>query len=1254
MTAEPPRTALDTALGGGRTLIEASAGSGKTRAITTLVARLVVEEDRALDSILIVTFTRAATAELRERVREILGKIRQGLERPDSIKGKDGAQARELLARWADAGKFDERRIGERIEAALLDMDRANVFTIHGFCQRALAEFAFETGFPFGFEVGGDETGVVASVVRDIWQRRFKDSSPIFANYLAAKNFMPAELADWFGSVRARLFEAIEGAPDLPVEPDIAEAACRQTLESLLANWREHGREYSRIVRESTAFDRRKYRKDTMEERLAAFEKVAAVGVLPVGIDGLAKLARDLGAAKASQACNPGQRLPQNPLFEAFDELARACDELLRNFADCCRRLRRQIIGEADAEIRRLARDERCLAYDDLLVEMRAALYRENAGQRLAARLRRRFPVALIDEFQDTDPTQERIFSGIYGDREDSGSGAPSGQADRRGALYIVGDPKQSIYEFRGADIFAYLAAQKESDSSLQLDRNWRSAPELVAAVNAVFAAPLAFTMPEIEFAPARPGRDDETRLEIDGEVPPPLDFWLPDDQRNNANATAVAVDAVADDIVRLLALARAGKAGVGGKALKASDIAILVNTRSQGREVAGALRRRGGKSVEVDDASVFESREAEQVHRLLRALVNPGRRDFLRAALADDVFGLDNAQLLALSEEDEAWGDWTRRFGEWRECWRSRGVGAMLRGLVDAGAGAGNLLRYADGPRRLTNLHHLTELLQEAETDNRFSPATLLAWFGRRRQGRAGPGGGAEEAALRLDNDQDLVRILTIHRSKGLEFPLVYLPFAWQSRKIGNRAGFPVSYHRRDGARFPAILDLAADASVLGRRELEEFGESVRLLYVALTRARERCVVVWTRITSKIAKELPPLAWLMHRSPRHNEMLAGLSGGEPPSTGAAVPCAVARVHDSIRKEFPDKKRAAFVADIQAVAGRCPRGIRVRELSGEIDVFVARFEPEPELEYRCRDFNRPIRGVRQMTSFTALAADHAAPAPAHRFMEAGAPDRDESAGGMTADPDARAAGRQAGACNAFNFPRGVQVGTCLHRIFEILDQHPARPIDQVCKEQLRRAGIEAKWRDVARTMVENTLATELREPGQDGFRLADIDRRLVELEFFFPVNGLRRAGLGRLLERFGYPGLLRGEDGAPAIDGYLRGFVDLAFEHAGRWHVLDYKSNWLGDKAEDYERPRLAAAMREHRYPLQYLIYLLALHRYLRTRLPDYDYQRHVGGAFYLFLRGMDPGAGMSRGVWFDRPSQACIEALDDCMRGAS
>ena len=1257
MSVEKP-TPLDAPLSAGRTLIEASAGSGKTRAITTLVARRVVEQGLEIDRILVVTFTKLATAELRQRIRGIFREIQDAC--GSSPENGDG-QAKELLEKWRGMKELSEKTLKDRIDLALLDIDRANILTIHGFCQRALAEFAFETGFSFGFEVGGSETGIVQSVVRDIWQRRCRECSPVLAKILTQEKFNPAKLAGWFESIRAKRFFEIKGVPKNFIDPADAENQCRAALQSALNTWREHGGSYCRIMKETDALHGGSYPRKKTDENLAWIEGIFNKGDLPADIGRLKGIAGYLGEKNTSGKLKKGRLLPDNPMFEAFDELAAACGALQKAFNDWFAHFRKLLIDEAGDEIARLIRHERNLGYDDLLIEMREAL-NGDGGETLAASLRGRFPVALIDEFQDTDPTQAQIFHSIYSDSREDGAPEHSGEPKTQSALYLVGDPKQSIYAFRGADVFAYLSAQKDSNSQLLLKQNWRSTPHLVEAVNTLFKAERAFAIDEIDFTPAEPGRDNETRLEIDGETPHPLIFRLPEDQENNDNAAAIAVNDTANDIVLLLNSARAGNARIGTDPLKASDIAVLVRTRAQGSQIAQALRRRGARSVEVNESSVFAAREAGQIHRLLLAVANPGRQAFRRAALTGDLFGLDGEQLLALNEDDECWSRWTRQFAVWRDCWRAKGVGAMLRAAVDSEAGARKLLRYADGPRRLTNLYHLTELLQEAEAENRFSPARLLAWFNLRLRGRADAKNADEDAAtLRLDSDEDLVRIMTIHKSKGLEFPVVYLPFAWFSpQQGGKKSAGPLSYHLRgrepgDGT-FPTILHLVPDGEDDAKRQLEEFGDSLRLLYVALTRARERCVVTWTRVTSKVGKQLPPLAWLTRCIERRDAPLADADS----VWDFAVPQAVADAHDEWRTKFRSVNREDFLAGLRAAAEKCPQGIELHETD---ETAIANFDSaadKAESDLSVREFGRVTRRIRQMTSFTALSANRVLPPSAHTPAESEVPDHDQSEADSSAQSAADEAEEKPPERNAFSFPRGIQVGTCLHRIFEILGERRERELETVCEEQLKRAGIDSQWNETARDMVEKTLGTELFEPGRSGFRLGEIEKRLTELEFCFPVNSLRRADLGELLQQYGYPDLLgdgqdQGQDqSAQTIDGYLRGFIDLTVEHEGRWYILDYKSNWLGGKAEDYDGDRLEAAMSGHRYQLQYLIYLLALHRYLKIRLggKNYAYDRHIGGVFYLFLRGMNPAAGMSRGVWFDRPSRECIEALDEFMGG--
>ena len=1436
---EVGRTPIDLPIGGsGTAFIEASAGTGKTHALTTLVTRLVVEEGWRIDRILVVTFTRAATAELRDRIRRTLGAVLAAVKprvagvapegrRPEPATCSDEAavansrapgagaeardpggdpQAEELLAEWDRAGGVDMGEAARRLAAALHDIDRASVCTIHGFCQRALADLAFESGFPFGFEVSGDDDGMVAGAVRDFWRRRLYPASTLLMRHVVENGFLPRELAGWVSSRRSRAGVTVLGGEPLSEPLDIREAAWRREFEASRAAWEQHRDAISADLLGGSWLNRNRYRRPTVEQDLARIEALFAAAEPRLPAEGVVGR---YGRQRLSEACRKGGTPPENPLFEAFDRLEEASRELRAVFDRWLRWARREALDEVRESVHRRVREDRRLGYNDLLVELDGALH-GTGGVRLAARIRREYPCALIDEYQDTDPVQARVFARIYretgdgaaaagqeepvgdgwsgaqgpdrielageqrwepderGAREgtrgggpvaaarlepdgppggdgwpEPGSGTRSGRAaagdERLGPFIVVGDPKQSIYRFRGADVFAYLAARRTARERLPLGRNWRSVPALVEAVNAVFDTSAPFVVPEIEYHPVAPARPGGNPLHVapDG-CGAALRFWLIPRTENGRprtkdSARPIAVDATANEIVRLLELGARGEATIEGKALTGADIAVLVRTRAQGRLIADALRVRGVRSVELDDRSVFETREAEQIERLLWALVEPAREARVRGALAGDLFGLDAPALLALDEDEPAWGEWVERLAGWRSEWEARGIGPVLLRLLEGEGGAERLLAHPHGVRRLTNVRHLADLLQEAETQRRLAPAELAAWLSRRRT--VGAEGPDESAQLRLESDEQLVRILTVHGAKGLEFPVVFYPFAWDARAPGrSRGAGDAAYHQGEAEDYREVLDLDPDERARDLAWLEEFSESLRLFYVALTRAKYRCVVAWGQVRSA---EHAPLAWLLHRTyrePAHEPSAegsarsgaesvarpngapfpgsaagAGVGRGGGPQTGAIGAPAAVPTPGPVPQEVPsggsfaagpedagDALRAAadrFAAlgagewreEVEAYARRFPGRISVTVLGtepGEVRSSLLSVGPPPVLA--ARDLHRPLRRIRQMTSFSALSADAhpagvgiAADASTGRspagpgYVELEQPDHDqhEEPSGDAPEPGEDEAGARDRERTVFTFPRGPVAGSCLHRIFEKLDESSGRDsgepdLDALCREALEDFGIADAWRPVARTMVEQTRTLRLREPGKDGaggtggFRLRDPVRRLVELEFRFPVEGLDRARLGDRLAGYGYPDPFAGppesaEEGErPPIHGFLRGFVDLVVEHAGRWYVIDYKSNWLGADPGDYEPDALAGAMRASGYTLQYLIYLVALHRYLAVRLPGYDCERHLGGTFYLFVRGIDPAAGMCRGVYFDRPSAACLQALDDCFRG--
>ena len=1515
--------ALDLPLaGGGTTFIEASAGTGKTRALTTLVARLVLEEGWPVDRILVVTFTRAATAELRDRIRQVLGTLLAAAkacttEPRRSAEGEAAGpeidpQARELLAAWeCREGKADFARAVRRLQAAMHDIDRANVFTIHGFCQRVLADLAFESGFPFGCEVGGDDGEMVAGEVRDFWRRRLYPASMLVMRHAFESGFLPDELAGWVSKRRAKVGAELVGAAAPAAPMEACEAAWRAAFDAVRSEWERHRSGFRAEILEGPWLNRQRYRKARSERDLAAFEALFADSEprLPD-----ADMVGRYGRLQLSQACRKGCTVPANPLFDAFDRLAEASREFRAACDEWLRWTRREALADVRQSVRRRIRADRRLAYDDLLIELDDALG-SAGGKRLAERIRHEFPCALIDEYQDTDPVQARIFTLIYGgarigstgpggarrgesgdaagsdtDREaavaeppgtaqpgrdassraeapepdrpieDEGSGTsirsertsssrphPPPHEDsgtsirsartRPGPFIVVGDPKQSIYRFRGADVFAYLAARRTAREQLHLGRNWRSVPALVEAVNAVFAGTTPFVVREIEYRPVAPAMGGDSPLRVQcGESAGPLEFWLLPRTRESKplakkEANPVVAGATANEIARFLVLGARGAATIEGQPLTGDDIAVLVRTREQGRLIAGALRERGVRSIEIDDGSVFHTREAEQLERLLWCVAEPGRESRVRGALAGDLFGLDARALLALGDDERTWSAWADRLADWRAHRESRGIGAFLLRLLEGEGGAQQLLRHRDGARRLTNYRHLAELLLAAETRERLSPIELAAWLNHRRTDAAARD---DELKLRIESDEQLVRILTVHGSKGLEFPVVFCPFAWDGRSPERRGkAVDAVYHRGATDGYREVVDLDPGEAGQDAEWLEEFSESVRLLYVALTRAKYRCVVAWGQVHGA---EHAPLAWLLHRPADANAIVAAdqeapdihpggsadanavvaadqeapdIHPGGPADANAVVAAdqeapdvdsgpaqgdaavagdengvgaaGVDTVVSSLRAvadRFAGLDASTWLEEVHAFARRHPDAVSTVELDPEPPSAHAPAHcEEPPAALTAREPRRPLRRIRSLTSFTALSAEVLPEggtfggSPADRGdAEVDRPDHDqheEPADAVGGDPALAPA--MAGERTAFTFPRGPVAGSCLHRIFESLDAAPATEadgldLDEICRDALDDFGIDDIWRPVARTMVERTRSVLLREPGpertnagrgaggradsdrrtdsgdapgsgegtaedkgsgsditagagsesigsrsiggvakrsspgagtgsdgtgagtgsdgmgagtgpdgtgsavtavgtddaaaMEGFRLGDPHQRLVELEFHFPVEGLDRDRLAARMVEHGYPdpfarsGRAGTRESPPPIHGFLRGYIDLVAEHAGRWYILDYKSNWLGSRPGDYGPEALAAAMRAGGYTLQSLIYLVALHRYLSVRLPGYEYQRHVGGAFYLFVRGIDPAAGMDRGVHFDRPTAECLLALDDCFRG--
>ena len=1169
----------------GRSLIEASAGTGKTWTLTALYARLLLEQQLGVSQILVVTYTTAATAELRERIRARLAELLAVYEGTPS---KDDFLT-ELHRRHPGE---DARR---RLLLAVHGFDEAAIFTIHGFCQRALQDSAFEAGGDFDAELTQDDREVLDALLGDAWRHVLAEADPAWARYLAKQKITPAAL-------RQRLRSHL-GKPYLRVEPREAPAqdalaAANAAWEQAAALWHAAGQAWVDELRAHPGLSQSTHKVGKFAlwqgELESYFADPAALFEPPQALE-------KLGGAALAKACKKGHEAPVCALAHALDDLAQALAEAIPAGKQKLIALQVQLLDQLNAELPARKTAQRLLAFDDLLNRLDEALHGP-AGDDLAATLRAQYPLALIDEFQDTDPVQYRIFDRIY--REG-------------GDLCFVGDPKQAIYAFRGADLATYLTARDAAARRYDLPFNYRSTPQLIDALNRLFARPQPFAENGLDYPPVSAGAKPRAQLVLpaaEGDAPLAL-VWLGDEGFNKGRAGEIAALDTAQRIAGLLAASAQGTAYFDDRGsrtpLKGGDIAVLVASHREAASVAGELAARGVPSVRRGRDSVWHSEEAGELAAVLAAYAEPGREGVLRYALASRLLGRDAAQLARCQDDERAWDKERADAEQYHQLWQQHGFMRVFRAWLDQEQVAERLLAGIDGERRLTNLLHLAELLQ-AESLQRPGLEALLAWFNGQRNSE----GAGDDALLRLESDAERVQIVTIHTSKGLEYPLVFCPFLWDGKLLGQ---FTDSARCHDENGQP-LLDLGSAQldQHLEKARREVFAEKLRLTYVALTRARDRLWLHWGPVAVPKPKKdggLPDeglhssaLAWLLHgRQLPGDDALGEIAAHLSEKPGVALAAELDRLAES------SQGRIARVAllDREAAAGG---------------------EQRAQAPAALQPFQRSLQSAWRIGSFSGLAAG----------MHMEAPDRDALAMPAASEPGV----------GFFAFPRGARAGTCLHAILEDWARDKA-PLAELVAPALSAHGIDAEtWGAIAEQHLQQVLETDL---DGAGLTLASLQRarRLPELGFTFPVANLDVQRLRVLLADpamgLAEPLRLAAERlEFDSLEGFLKGFIDLTFEHDGRWYILDYKSNWLGPDASHYGGERLLQALAGEHYYLQYLIYLVALRRFLRQRLADFSNEQ-LGGAYYLFLRGM-PQAG----VYFARPSDELLDALDQLFAGAA
>ncbi len=1245
----------------GITVIEASAGSGKTYCLTGLVLRLLLERRVSdVSELLVVTFTNAATQELVERLRAALAatcRLLAGEGAGDTA--SDPPRDDPFLRHLAETCRGDGEALRIAREA-LVRFDELTVSTIHGFCLRVLGDSAFESGEPFGGELVEDAAPLLREAARDVWRRLlYVPSAPrLVASVVTEEGLTPESfLPDW------QLWRRHPRTEILPPALDLAPAMRRLSAAgaSLRDAW---DLDAVRALLEPRRFKLGAYFAGALADRLRDTDAFCRHGE-PSGLRPVRELAAEKLEASLFKRDRAG--VAAHPVIAACGAFAAAVDSFLHA-------LRREFITEVDRRFEAEKRQALTWTYDDLLGRLRDALDHPRYGSALARAVRRRYRAALIDEFQDTDLVQYKIFRRLF----------------RRGPMVLIGDPKQAIYRFRGADVFAYLAARDDADRVFTLEHNWRTERPLVEAVNTIFgrhgrSAGRPFVFEQIAFEPAvaarragpaggdRGYRGDRGRDAGTTISRRPLQWiWVPR-LRTRELARAAIEDATTGEIMRLLGGERPSpNSGASERPpLAPDDIAVLVRTNEQAMSLQSALRAAGVPSVIGRSGDIFLTEEMADLEILLTAIADPGDAPRLRAAWATRLWGAGERDIRAVNRDDEAFARHLELFAAYRRDWHRRGFMPMIQGLFAERGVRRRLLASVAGQRRLTNLIQAAEVLHSAERERHLSPAALLGWLAGEL---AGERRSSEDTELRLESDGAAVQIATVHRSKGLEYEIVFCPYLWQARATDRT---PVQAHG-EGSRL--VLDYGSETLDRHRRraEAERLSEEARLAYVALTRARRRCYVVWGDVPGKDGPAASALGYLLHRG-------AAAAGNTP----AMKPEELAERAAGEVKARRQRWRRDLERLIAAHAGTMELRSVEEMASSPVARSTAPLEapggpggPDAEsgpaaLDPRPRRFRGSVPEAWRLESFSSLSragyrgrAEDVSSAPLHG--DPGRQDLEDHQPAIPAGPPPAGAGMLA-------FARGRRAGTCLHRVLERCDlaRLDDDDTDRQIAEALRRYRLEeprrhhpaagapgafnaaGAVRDLLRRLATATL------PGAD-FALGTVPRErwLVEWKFTMPLARVDPRRLAEVFRDHGrgavgdeYPARLETLDRG-AAHGYLNGFVDLIFNRGERWYLIDWKSNYLGPDAAAYRGDSVWQAMSHHHYVLQYHLYLLALHRFLRQRLAGYDYRRHVAGASYIFLRGVSlrrpdqHRAGEPTGWYLDRPPLALIEALDELIGG--
>lgn len=1130
----------------GHQLIEASAGTGKTYTITNLCLRLLLgrnvpwQRPLAISEILILTFTIAATEELKQRIAERILQARNAFRLRDA--GED-PYLEELMT-----SSDDLTRDLKLLAAAGQMMDEASIFTIHGFCARVLGEQAFESGALFDLSMNAERDHILKLASEDVFRRKILTLPAEIRENVMDTWPTPEKLAT---RLKGFLFRgALNMAPaftEVDSEPLIRDALAAKK------GWQQH--QLEALLRSSDLNKGRTPIKRLDQMKQFSSEPGAGLG---------SELWQIYSRPSLTGALKANGTPPEHPVLDLIESVANRISQQNIN-------LWHELFTDVQTTMVKMKEASNQMTVDDLLTSLAAAMSKDSSG--LADTIRTRWPVAMIDEFQDTDDIQSNIFGRAY-------------RSSDHEALLMIGDPKQAIYSFRGADVFTYINAKRQASNVHTLEKNWRSTGQMVDATNFLFQKSGVFGNDrDIPFQPVSAAHRDRD-IKHAGVTLTPYEIWSSEGPegliaKSNVIPRDKLMAQAAEEVVRLL---NDDRTTIDGTRISAGQIAFLVRSRAHALAVEQALKMRGIQSVYLTLESVFLQDTADDVKLILEAILEPTNDRAIRAALGTKLMQCSAQDIDRLTRDIDYQQQILAEFAGYHSLWLDQDIAPMMNKLIEQRQLASKWLGLPEGDRQMTNLRHLIEILQQhsANTPGMYQ---LLKWFAQEQ--RRAETVSEEERQLRLESDENLVKIVTMHAAKGLEYDIVMIPMPVFGSFRRDKKD-PVLYHQESHEGYESILNLMPDDKALARQKQEEYDEDMRLLYVALTRARFRCylgVPAFNRLSQSAVASVLGITDLKRDDDLHS-----------------------RLKTSLPATFFD----VLNVDMAPVT---PLALSDRE---HLELTLPPDTPSLDDRWRIHSYtgvSARLTATQELENISGFADDDAID------------ESSEKTGQLL---------------TRHSFPRGARVGVVLHSLLEHIDFSLSDHTED-CLRACRRLGLAEDWLPVMTGWLNDILNAPLGDT-----RLSEIHNqdRLDEMEFHFPLKA--QPELIEFLTRAGYINPTRLDH--LRLEGMMTGLIDLLYRHNGQYFVVDYKSNHLGRSLEHYGRNNVTEAMHHHQYRLQYLIYTVAVHRMLTRKLPGYQYENHFGGVQYLFLRGMKPTS--EHGIYFDKPNLEDVITMEGLLTG--